>query len=171
MQNPKKVDLEIIKRVLRYVKGTIDHGILYKKGAYCKLEGYCDADYAGDLDTRRSTTGYVFTLGSGAVSWCTKRQPIVSLSSTKAEYRTVEMESQECTWLVQLLKDLHHFLREKVLKEEIEMKAVKTGDQAADIFTEALSRVKFEEFRSELGMIKKQKSVGDAEACEDTTPA
>ncbi|CAL1390263.1 unnamed protein product [Linum trigynum] len=68
MQNPKKVHLEIIKRVLRYVKGTIDHGIIYKKGVECKLKGYCDDDYAGDLDTRRSTTRYLFTLGSGAVS-------------------------------------------------------------------------------------------------------
>ena len=71
------------------------------------MEGYCDADYAGDYDTRRSTTGYAFSLGSGVVTWCSKRQPIVSLSTTKAEYCTVMMAAQESTWLVQLLENLH----------------------------------------------------------------
>ena len=86
MQNLKKSHLEAVRRVLRYLKSTIDYGFLYKKGGNCKLVGYCDVDYAGDHDTRRSTTGYIFTLGSGTISWCSKRQPIVSLSTTEAEY-------------------------------------------------------------------------------------
>ncbi|KAK2985465.1 hypothetical protein RJ640_030992 [Escallonia rubra] len=61
----------------------------------------------GDHDTRRSTTGYIFTLGSGVVSWCSKRQPTVSLSTTEAEYRAVAMAAQESTWILQLLEDLH----------------------------------------------------------------
>ncbi|KAE8724613.1 tir-nbs resistance protein [Hibiscus syriacus] len=65
------------------------------KGEDCKLVGYCDADYAGDHDTRRSTTGYVFKLGSGTISWCSKRQPTVSLSTTEAEYRAAAMAAQE----------------------------------------------------------------------------
>ncbi|KAE8694951.1 hypothetical protein F3Y22_tig00110761pilonHSYRG00036 [Hibiscus syriacus] len=64
MQNPKKPHLEAVRRILRYMKNTIDYGLLYKKGEDCKLVGYCDADYAEDHDTRRSTTGYVFKLGS-----------------------------------------------------------------------------------------------------------
>ncbi|CAN1849719.1 Retrovirus-related Pol polyprotein from transposon TNT 1-94 [Linum perenne] len=106
MQNPKKPHLEAAKRILRYVKGTINHGILYKKGGNTELSGYCDADYAGDLDTRRSTTGYVFSLGSGPISWCSKRQPTVALSTTEAEYNSSAMATQECVWLIQLLKDL-----------------------------------------------------------------
>jgi Reverse transcriptase (RNA-dependent DNA polymerase) len=86
MQNPKKPHLEAVRRILRYVKGTLGYGLMYKKGGDCKLVGYCDADYAGDHDTRRSTTGYVFMLGSGAISWCSKRQPTVSLSTTEEEY-------------------------------------------------------------------------------------
>ncbi|KAK6276560.1 hypothetical protein POUND7_006269 [Theobroma cacao] len=78
--------MEAVRRMLRYVKGKIDYGILYKKDKECKLVGYCDADYTGDYDTRRSTTGYVFKLGSGVISWCSKRQPTVSLSTTEAEY-------------------------------------------------------------------------------------
>ena len=84
MQSPKKSHLETAHRILRYIKGTIDYGVFYKTGAQVEVIGYCDADYAGDHDTRRSTTGYMFSLGSGVVSWCSKRQPTVSLSSTEA---------------------------------------------------------------------------------------
>ena len=69
--------------------------------------GYCNADYVGDHDARRSTTGYMFSLGSRPISWCKKRQPTVSLSSTESEYRTLTTATQECTWLMQLMKDLH----------------------------------------------------------------
>ncbi|KAE8675430.1 putative RING/U-box superfamily protein [Hibiscus syriacus] len=96
MQNPKKPHLEAVRRILlRYVKNTIDYGLLYRKGEDCNLVGYCDTDYAGDHDTRRSTTGYVFKLGSGTISWCSKRQPTISLSTTEAEYRATAMAAQE----------------------------------------------------------------------------
>jgi hypothetical protein len=65
MQKPKKPHLEAVRRILRYVKGTIDFGLLYNKGEACKVVGYCDADHAGDHDTRRSTTGYVFSTIGG----------------------------------------------------------------------------------------------------------
>ncbi|XP_062112859.1 secreted RxLR effector protein 161-like [Humulus lupulus] len=107
MQHPKKPHLEAMRRMLRYVKDTIDYGLFYKKGDEVKIVGYCDADYAGDHDTRRSTTGYVFKLGSGVVSWCSKRQPTVSLSTTEAEYRATAMATQESMWLMQLMKDQH----------------------------------------------------------------
>ncbi|XP_062100706.1 uncharacterized mitochondrial protein AtMg00810-like [Humulus lupulus] len=95
MQRPRKPHLEAVRRMLRYVKDEV------------KIVGYCDADYAGDHDTRRSTTGYVFKLGSGAISWCSNRQPTVSLSTTEAEYRASALAAQEITWLMQLMKDLH----------------------------------------------------------------
>jgi transposase InsO family protein len=107
MSNPKKPHLDAVRHILRYVKGTINFGILYKRTENCQMVGYCDADYAGDYGTRRSTTGYSFSLGSGAISWCSKRQPTVALSSTEAEYRSAAMAAQESTWLKQLLKDLH----------------------------------------------------------------
>ena len=106
MQNPRKPHLEAIRRILRYVKGTSDFEILYKKGVSCKVVGFCDVDYARDISTRRSTTGYVFSLGSGAISWCSKRQPTVSLSTTKAEYKATAMAAQECDWLMQLMSNL-----------------------------------------------------------------
>ena len=107
MEKPRKPHLDAVRRILRYVKGTIDYGLMYKKNAICEVAGYCDADYAGDHDTRRSTTGYIFDLGSAAISWCSKRQPIVSLSTTEAEYRAAAMAAQETKWLMQLMEDLH----------------------------------------------------------------
>ncbi|KAL5543168.1 hypothetical protein UlMin_010878 [Ulmus minor] len=115
MQNPKKPHLEAVRRILRYVKSTIDYGLLYKKGEDCKLVGYYDADYAGDHDTRRSTTEYVFKLGSRTISWCNKRQPTVSLSTTEAEYRAAAMAAQESTWLIQLMNNLHQLVDYAVL--------------------------------------------------------
>ena len=91
MQTPKKPYLETVRRILRYLKGTLDLGLFYKIKITCKLEGYYDADYAGDYDTRRSTTGYAFSLGFGVLTWCSKRQPTISLSITEAEYHAVMM--------------------------------------------------------------------------------
>jgi hypothetical protein len=69
------------------------------------LVGYCDADYAGDLDTRRSTTGYVFNLNGAAIAWQSKRQPTVAVSSTEAEYIAAAAAVKESLWLRKLLVD------------------------------------------------------------------
>ncbi|XP_047264046.1 secreted RxLR effector protein 161-like [Capsicum annuum] len=100
MHNPKKHHIEAVQRILRYVISTINYGLLYEKGEECELVGYCDSDYGGDHDTRRSTTGFVFMLGAGAISWCSKRQPTVSLSTTEAKYRAAAVAAQESTWLM-----------------------------------------------------------------------
>jgi hypothetical protein len=71
--------------------------MVYPKDRVCQVTGYCDADYTGDYDTKRSITDYVFSLGSEAVSWCSKREPTVSLSKTEAKYRTIAMAAQERT--------------------------------------------------------------------------
>lgn len=68
------------------MKGTTELGILYKKGGEESLFAYSDSDYAGDLDGRKSTSGYVFKMSSGAVAWSSKKQPVVSLSTTEAEF-------------------------------------------------------------------------------------
>lgn len=72
MQNPKRPHLNAIRRVLRYVKGSVGQGVMFKRESNSKLMGFCDADYAGDLDGRRSTTGYVFKYGSSPISWLSK---------------------------------------------------------------------------------------------------
>ena len=100
MQNPRKPHLEAVRCILGYVKGMNDYGLLYKKGETCKLAGYYDADYAGDYDTRRLTTGYMFSLGIAVVSWSSKRQPTVSLSTIEAEYRVAAAAAQESSCLM-----------------------------------------------------------------------
>ncbi|GKV36956.1 hypothetical protein SLEP1_g45038 [Rubroshorea leprosula] len=86
MEHPKELHLQTAKRILRYLCGTIDFGLFYKKGDQIDLAGFTDSDYAGDLDDKKSTSGFVFMLGSGAISWSSKNQPIVTLSTTEAEY-------------------------------------------------------------------------------------
>ena len=68
MQSPKKPHLDAIRWILKYVKGTIDYGLLYKRSKDCKLVGYCDADYVGHHDIRRSIIRYVFKFGPATIS-------------------------------------------------------------------------------------------------------
>ena len=91
---------------LRYVSGTMDCGILYKTAMSIRLEGYTDADWAGYKADRRSTFRFVFSLSNGAISWSSKKQPTIALSSTEAEYRGAAVAACEAVWLKRILKDL-----------------------------------------------------------------
>lgn len=94
------------KRVLRYVKGNPDYGILYSRSSNPKLRGFTDSDWVGSVDDKKSTSGYVFSLGFDAVTWTSKKQQVVSLSSTKAEYRGTVKAGCEVVWLRQMLGDM-----------------------------------------------------------------
>jgi hypothetical protein len=94
-----------VKRVLRYLKGTKHYTLEYKRGAG-DIRGFCDADWANDINDRRSVTGYVFTLNGGAISWNSKKQPTVALSTSEAEYMALGQAAKEGIWLKTLLKDL-----------------------------------------------------------------
>jgi hypothetical protein len=91
LEHPTNEVILGIKRVLRYVKGTIDKGIFFSSGGRGKLEAYVDASYAECLLTRRSTTGYAVTIDGDVVDWKSKKQPIVAQSSTEAEYIALAM--------------------------------------------------------------------------------
>lgn len=91
--------------IVHYLASTLDSGIIFKRGAG-ELHGYCDADYAGDIDTRRSTTGYIYTLNGGAVSWSSRIQPTVAASTCEAEYMAAAYAVKEALWLRKLSKDL-----------------------------------------------------------------
>ncbi|XP_071713058.1 uncharacterized mitochondrial protein AtMg00810-like [Rutidosis leptorrhynchoides] len=82
MQCPTNVHLDAAKRILRYVKGSMGHGLWYKKCDDVFLNGFVDADWMGDANDRHSTSGYCFNMGSAVISWCSKKQDVVALSST-----------------------------------------------------------------------------------------
>lgn len=104
MSKPTIEHWQVAKGVLRYLAGTSEVGIVYKAGAG-GIQGFCDANYGGDEDHRKSTTGYVFTLCGGAVSWSSKLQPTVATSTTEAEYMAVASATKEALWLRKLMND------------------------------------------------------------------
>ena len=104
--DPSEAHLTAAKRILRYLKGLQDLGLVYQESDDKCLCGYADANWAGDLDDRKSTTGNVFMLASSAVSWLSKRQPTVALSTTEAEYISLSSATTETMWLRQLMYDL-----------------------------------------------------------------
>jgi hypothetical protein len=107
MHAPRDAHLAMLKRILRYVKGTPRMGLLLRATATLTLTAYTDADWAGCPDTRRSTSGFCVFLGDFLVSWSSKRQTTVSRSSAEAEYRGVANAVAECSWLRSLLDELN----------------------------------------------------------------
>ena len=106
MADPGPAHWSGVKRILRYLQGTRNYGLVFVGGDKDVLLGYSDSDWAGDIVTRRSTSGYVFQLGQSTISWCSKRQQTVAKSSTEAEYVALSIASQEVIWLRRLLSDL-----------------------------------------------------------------
>lgn len=106
MEAPTEAHFQVVKRVLRYVKDTVELGILYKREGKSSLQAYTDSDYAGDLDDRKSTSGFVFLIAGGAVSWCSKKQPIVALSTTEAEYIAAVSCATQAIWLTRVLGEI-----------------------------------------------------------------
>jgi hypothetical protein len=98
--------LDAVRRILRYIKHTLQCGIFYEAKSQLQIHGYTDADWAGNVLDRRSTSGFMFSFGSGAISWSSKKQPTVALSSTEAEYRGAAIVACEIVWLQKLLSDL-----------------------------------------------------------------
>lgn len=96
--------LAALKRVLRYVKHTIDYKLVYKCSGD-NLVGFCDSDWGGDVVDRKSTSGYMFMFSNCLVQWSSKKQASVSLSSTESEYVAMSMAASEASWLVNVLND------------------------------------------------------------------
>ena len=106
MSDPSEHHWRGIKRTLRYIKGTLNYGLQFSDNE-TQLIGFADADWAGDLDTRCSTSGHVFQVGNATVSWSSKRQKTVARSSTEAEYVALSNAAQEAIWLRCLLVDMN----------------------------------------------------------------
>ncbi|XP_074590043.1 secreted RxLR effector protein 161-like [Curcuma longa] len=107
MQNPTKHHLGAAKRILRYIAGTVDYGIWYTKVLKFNLCGFTDSDWASSVDDRKSTSASIFNLGSGAISWSSKKQATTALSSSEAEYVAATSAACQAVWVRRILVDLH----------------------------------------------------------------
>ncbi|KAE8733040.1 Detected protein of unknown function [Hibiscus syriacus] len=127
------------------------------KTRHCTSSG-SDSDYAGDLDKSKSTTGYMFKIIGGAISWVSKMQSVVATSTTEAEYVAATQASKEAIWLKMLLEELghnqeyYHFIREKVEEWMVDMQKIHTKDNIADFMTKAINADKFTWCRSSCGL-------------------
>jgi hypothetical protein len=104
--DPKESHLQAVKRIFRYLKGTTDLGLWYPKGHELTLIAYTDADWAGDIDDRKSTSGAAFYLGDCLVSWLSKKQSSISLSIAEVEYIAAAACCTQIIWMKQTLQDL-----------------------------------------------------------------
>jgi len=104
--NPTELHWKCAKRILNYLKKTKDYGTRFTKSTYFEINGYSDADWANDLDTRRSTTGYLISINLNPVSWNSKRQSTVATSTAEAEYMAIYETIREVLWIKKLLNDL-----------------------------------------------------------------
>ncbi|CAH1451689.1 unnamed protein product [Lactuca virosa] len=106
MHAPTSLHWTALKRLLRHLHGTLYHGIILQPMSPLTLHAFTDADWAGDKDNYRSTTGYIVYLGCNPISWSSKRQPTLARSSTEAEFRVVSSPTTEVQWLASLISEL-----------------------------------------------------------------
>jgi hypothetical protein len=175
--------------MFRYLNGTRELALVYHGEKFDKLVGFSDADWAGDPNTRRSVSGYCYIFCGATISWASKKQPTIALSSTEAEYMAMTHAGKEAIFLQNLYGDVgipiqlplyllvdnqsaihiaenpifhartkhievrHHWIREKIEDELLEIEYIPTTDQVADIFTKALGAEKFLKFRDALGLV------------------
>jgi hypothetical protein len=188
MSNPNPSHWTAVKRVFRYLNGTQDLGIIYRSGGDLKPHGYSDADWGSNINDRKSISGNVFLMADGPISWSSKKQPTIALSSMEAEYMAESLATRHAIWLRTLFTELglpyseptnlkvdnqaaidysknsghhsrskhidiqHHFVREKIISNEITVQYCASEDNLADIFTKALPKPKHQELIARLGM-------------------
>ena len=108
MAAPLDSHWEVVKRILRYLKGTLSQGLLLQPALATRplvIHAFCDADWASDVDVRRSTSGAAIFLGSNLISWWSRKQKVTTRSSSEAEYRSLTQTSTELTWIHVLLTE------------------------------------------------------------------
>nr|CAN72453.1 hypothetical protein VITISV_008931 [Vitis vinifera] len=177
MSSPSNAHMGVAKRVLKYVKGTKNLGIWYLKTGGVKLDGYADSDWAGSVDDMKSTSGYVFTIGSGVICWNSRKQEVVAQSTTEVEYISLaaaaNQEQSSPTELycdnksaisiaqnpIQHGRTKHinvkfHSIREAEKNSLVKLHYCSTDVQLADIMTKGLPKSRLEFLRLKLGMSK-----------------
>jgi hypothetical protein len=177
--NPKEVHLRAVKRILRYLVHTPKFGLWYPKGYTFDLIGYSDADWSGCKIDRKTTSGTCQFLGRSLVSWASKKQNSVALSTAEAEYIAAGHCCAQLLWMRQTLRDYgykltkvpllcdnlvehsrtkhiairYHFSRDHQQRGDIKIAYVSTKEQLADIFTKPLDEKTFTKLRNELNIL------------------
>lgn len=187
-QNPTETHWSCLKRIVRYLKGSANTVLQFHRNDDRPLIGFVDADWAADSEDRKSVTGYVFKVFGSTVSWCSKKQTTVAISSSESEYIALSAATAEALWVAGVLEDMkvkdpatpvtlfednrgcigmasnletkrskhidvkHHFIRDHIANGRIQLEAVGTREQIADIFTKPLDSVRFQELRLSLGL-------------------
>ncbi|GJV13239.1 hypothetical protein Tco_1354780 [Tanacetum coccineum] len=160
---PTKKHLKEVKRIFRYLRGTIHMGLWYPKGSGFELTDFSDADHAGCVDTRKSTSGGIQFLGDKLVSWMSKKQNCTAMSSAEAEYVALSascaqpysnIEATPCKQppVPSIIPYAYHFIKEQVENGIIELYFVRTEYQLADMFTKALPEERFQYLVRRIGM-------------------
>ncbi|GJU88146.1 retrovirus-related pol polyprotein from transposon TNT 1-94 [Tanacetum coccineum] len=158
---PTEKHLHAIKRIFKYLRGTINRGLWYPKDSSIGLTAYADADHKGCQDTRRSTSGSMQFLGDRLISWSLKRQKSAAISSTEAKNIALSGYCAQILWMRSQLTDyglgfnkipIFHFIKEQVENGVVELYFINTEYQLADIFIKALCREKINFLIDKLGM-------------------
>ncbi|GJQ99594.1 hypothetical protein Tco_0522579 [Tanacetum coccineum] len=157
-----KKHLKEVKRIFRYLKGTINMRLWYPKDSGFELTAFSDADHAGCIDTRKSTSGGIQFLGEKLVSWMSKKQDCTAMSSAEAEYVALSASCAQSAIEISCNQVHHsrtkhitvryHFIKEHVEHGIIEFYFVRTEYQLADMFTKALPQDRFEYIVKRIGM-------------------
>ncbi|GJT65447.1 hypothetical protein Tco_1016927 [Tanacetum coccineum] len=148
---PTEKHLKEVKRIFRYLRGTINMGLWYPKGSGFELTAFSDADHAGCVDTRKSTSGGIQFLGDKLVSWMSKKQDCTAMSSAEAEYVALSASCAQHS-RTKHIHTRYHFIKEQVENGIIELYFVRTEYQLADMFTKALSEDRFQYLVRRIGM-------------------
>lgn len=106
LEDPKKIHWNAVKRIIKYLKGTMRYGLYFPAQQDIQLLAFSDADFAGDVETRKSTTGLVLKLSESTISWSSQKQKVVALSTTEAEYVAASQAVKEIIWIKSLLRSL-----------------------------------------------------------------
>lgn len=125
MSNPGKLHWVGMKWLLRYLVGTLNLDLVYEKRSET-LKGYVDSYFAGGRDSRKSTTAYFFTLCDNCITWKSQLQPLVTLSSTEAEYVAITKVVKKCIWLKEILKELNFMHDIPIMLTKVHCHSVRT---------------------------------------------
>ncbi|RVX01687.1 Retrovirus-related Pol polyprotein from transposon RE1 [Vitis vinifera] len=154
MHCASEIHFQAAKRVIRYVKGTVDYGIKFSQVQSFNFHGFSDSDWAGCVDDMRSTSGYCFSFGSGVSSWSSRKQEVVAQSTAEAEYIAAVAAVNQALWLRKLLTDLD-------MKQEVSTKVFVDNQATISIANDPVFHGKTKHFKIKLYFLREVQKEGD----------